>query len=79
LASTPLYRRQHQYVTIVTDHTTGRVVWSRPGKNADTLRAFFSELGAERCATLRAVSIDMSQAYIAAVKEPVPVAHGNGR
>jgi transposase len=66
------YRRHHEYVTIVTDHTTGRVVWSRPGKNADTLRAFFRELGAERCAKLRAVSIDMSQAYIAAVKEGAP-------
>jgi transposase len=63
------YRKHHKYVTIVTDHVTGRVVWAREGKNADTLRAFFEELGTERCARLEAVTIDMSQAYISAVSE----------
>ena len=66
------YRRHHEYVTIVTDHTTGRVVWAHPGKNADTLLKFFAELGAERCARLRTVTIDMSKAYIAAVKQAAP-------
>jgi transposase len=66
------YRKHHEYVTLVTDHATGRVVWAHPGKNADTLRKFFHELGTERCAKLRAVSIDMSQAYISAVKEAAP-------
>lgn len=68
------YRRHHEYVTIVTDHATGRVVWAHPGKNADTLRLFFQQLGAERCARLRAVSVDMSQAYITAVREAAPQA-----
>lgn len=63
------YRKHHKYVTIVVDHTTGRVVWAREGKNADTLRAFFEELGPDRCAKIEAVTIDMSQAYIAAVSE----------
>src|SRR4030095_12381608 len=63
------YRKHHKYVTIVVDHSTGRVVWAREGKNADTLRAFFQELGSERCALLQAVTIDMSKAYIAAVSE----------
>jgi transposase len=68
------YRRHHEYVTIVTDHTTGRVVWAHPGKNADTLRMFFRQLGPDRCANLRTVSIDMSQAYITAVTEAAPQA-----
>jgi Transposase len=68
------YRKHHEYVTIVTDHTTGRVVWAHPGKNADTLRKFFEELGKERCGKLRAVTVDMSQAYIAAIKEAAPQA-----
>lgn len=63
------YRKHHKYVTIVIDHVTGRVVWAREGKNADTLRAFFEELGSERCALIKAVTIDMSQAYISAVAE----------
>ena len=66
------YRKHHEYVTIVTDHVRGRVVWARPGKNAETLRRFFEELGKERCAKLRAVSVDMSQAYITAVREAAP-------
>jgi len=68
------YRRHHKYVTIVTDHETGKVVWAREGKNAATLGAFFAELRAERCAELRIVTLDMSQAYIQAVKAHAPQA-----
>lgn len=66
------YRRHHEYITIVTDHVRGRVVWAAPGKNADTLRAFFKELGKERCARIEAVTIDLSQAYDNAVREACP-------
>jgi transposase len=68
------YRKHHEYVTIVVDHLTGRIVWAAPGKNADTLRGFFAELGSERCALLKAISVDMSGAYIAAVTESAPKA-----
>lgn len=68
------YRRHHEYITVVVDHGTGRVVWAARGKSADTLRAFFRELGPERCANLEAVTIDMSAAYIAAVTEASPQA-----
>ena len=66
------YRKHHKYVTIIVDHATGRVVWAREGKNADTLRSFFQELGTERSALIRAVTIDMSKAYISAVSESAP-------
>jgi transposase len=66
------YRRHHEYITVVVDHTRGHVVWAKPGKNADTLKAFFAELGAERCAKLEAVTIDMSGSYIKAVTECSP-------
>jgi transposase len=66
------YRRHHEYITIVIDHARGRVVWAAPGKNADTVRSFFAELGKERSARIEAVTIDMSKAYIAAVREAVP-------
>ena len=66
------YRRHHGYVTVVVDHRRGCVVWAKPGKNADTLKAFFDELGPERCAKLEAVTIDMSAAYIKAVTECTP-------
>lgn len=68
------YRRHHEYVTVVVDHHRGHVVWAKKGKNADTLKAFFDELGPERCAKLEAVTIDMSAAYIKAVSECSPQA-----
>jgi len=68
------YRKHHEYVTVVVDHQRGHVVWAHPGKNADTLRAFFDELGPVRVAKLEAVTIDMSAAYIKAVTEASPQA-----
>jgi transposase len=66
------YRRHHEYVTVVVDHERGVVVWSSKGKNAKTLKAFFEELGPERCAAIESVTIDMSRAYISVVKDQVP-------
>jgi transposase len=66
------YRRHHEYVTVVTDLVRGHVVWVGPGKSADVARAFFEKLGAERSARLELVAIDMSPAYIEAVREKAP-------
>jgi len=68
------YRRHHEYITVVVDHESGRVVWAAEGKSADTLKQFFEALGAERCAKLEAVTIDLSGAYIKAVSEASPEA-----
>jgi len=66
------YRKHHHYLTLVTDHEAGKVVWAKEGKNADTLKAFFEELGEERCGEIEAVTADMSAAYSKAVQEKVP-------
>jgi transposase len=66
------YRRGHQYLTIVADHDTGRVVWVGKGKNTAALEEFFDALGPERCAQLEAVSMDMGQAYRTATTDRVP-------
>ena len=68
------YRRHHEYVTVIVDHMRGGVVWASPGKNAETFKAFFKELGKERCAQLEAVTLDMSAAYLKAVTEESPQA-----
>jgi transposase len=46
------FRRNHEYVTVVVDHVRRCVVWVGEGKSADTLKAFFDELGPERTAKL---------------------------
>ena len=66
------YRRHHEYVTIVTDHDTGRVVWASPGKDMATVARFFEELGPERTAELQTVKMDMSGAYKTAVAKAAP-------
>lgn len=38
-------------------------------KDADTLRGFFDELGADRAAQIEAVGLDMNPAYPVAVAE----------
>lgn len=65
------YRRGQRYLTNVADHHTGRVVWSSPGKSAETLKEFFALLG-ERKHSIRAVSIDMAPAYEKAVRQALP-------
>lgn len=63
------YRKQHHYLTLVTNHRSGTVVWADEGKDAATLTRFLDELGPDRCRQLRAVSMDMGPAYIKAVTE----------
>ena len=65
------YRRGQRYLTNVADHATGRIIWSSPGRNAQTLQAFFAELG-ERKRSIRAVSIDMSGGYETAIRAALP-------
>jgi transposase len=68
------YRRHHEYVTVIVDHTSGDIVWAHPGKNAETLNKFFADLGPERAKRLEAVTLDLSAAYIKSVSENAPQA-----
>lgn len=63
------YRKGHRYLTVVSDHASGKVIWTGQGRDADTAGEFFEELGPERCKKLAAVSMDMSPAYAKAVRE----------
>lgn len=62
------WRKHHHYLTLVADHARGKLVWGAPGKDAKTLDGFFAELGPERSARLRAVSMDMGPAYAKSVR-----------
>jgi transposase len=54
------YKRGHQYLTVVADHDTGRVVWVAKGRNRAALSGFFEALGPDRCAQVEAISMDMA-------------------
>lgn len=68
------YRCGQRYLTSVVDHKSGAIVWCSPGRNAQTLQAFFDELGPRRRQSIRAVSIDMSGSYAKAIRDNVPQA-----
>ena len=48
------------------------MVWAKEGRNADTLRTFYEELGEQRRAALEAVSLDLGSAYAQATTEEAP-------
>jgi transposase len=62
-----------RYLTIVLDLVSGAVVFVGDGKGADALKPFWPRLKRSG-ATIQAVAIDMSAAYIAAVTEHLPKA-----
>lgn len=66
------FRKRHRYLTIVTDHDTGNVVWVAEGKTSEVLKGFFKSLKEEVCNAIEIVTMDMSQAYQKAVRESLP-------
>jgi transposase len=62
------WRKHHRYLTLVTDHTRGKVVWGKAGKDTATLDAFFDDLGPDRAAAIEAVSMDMGPAFAKSVR-----------
>ncbi len=67
-------RGQNKYLTIVWDHERARIVWIGKGRDRDTLGGFFTKLGRRRAARLNAVTMDMAQGYISAVRAAAPQA-----
>lgn len=63
------YRKQHHYLTVITNHDTGTIIWAEDGKTAATLTGFFDELGPDRCQAIEAISADMGAAYLKAIRE----------
>ena len=66
------YRRGQQYLTVVVDHDTRRLLWAAPGRDRATLRTFFELLGPERCALITHVSADQAGWIAEIVAERCP-------
>jgi transposase len=63
--------RRKWFWTLVIDLDTGRIVWAAQGRGAEALRPFWPVLRSGR-ARIKAVAMDMSAAYWAAVAENLP-------
>jgi transposase len=66
------FRKGQHYLTLVSDLESGRILWSKEGRSAATLEAFFAEVGPEACARIRHVAIDMFEAYAQAIRKWLP-------
>ena len=67
-------KKGHNYMTVVLDYDTGRVVWMGEGRQNATIDAFFEAMPAEVREGIEAVAIDMWEPYINAVKRWCPQA-----
>lgn len=56
-------RKGHNYMTIILDLESGRIVWVGDGRCEATLSDFFSELTDEQRNSIEAIAVDMSPPY----------------
>jgi transposase len=68
------YKRGHRFLTVVVDHDSGRLVWAAPGRDRDTLRGFFDQLGEQRSKLITHVSADAADWVAEVVTERCPEA-----
>lgn len=68
------YKRGHQYLTIVADQDTGKVLHVAQGRRQAALQEFFDELGPQRCAQVTAISMDMAPLWRAPCEQSIPQA-----
>lgn len=67
-------QRGHRYATLVVEVPSKRVLWIGRGRGREDVRPFFTLLGPEGCAQIKAVVMDMSPAYREEVRAQCPQA-----
>ena len=69
IAIDEIYVGKDHYLSIVLDIESGAVVFVGDGKGSEALEPFWQRLRRQRKVKIEAVAIDMSPAYIKAVRE----------
>jgi len=64
-------RKGHKYMTVVVDLDTGQALYTAEGKDHTCLKRFFKKLRRSR-AKLEAIAVDMSSAFLKAIKLYAP-------
>ncbi len=65
----------HRYATVIVEPQRKRVLWVGRGHGREDIRPFFTLLGPERCARLKAVAMDMNTGFELEVRARCPNAH----
>jgi transposase len=66
----------HNYITVVSDLDTSRVVWIGRGRTRETLEAFFQSLPEGLPRQIECVAMDMWEPFAAACRKWIPAAEG---
>ena len=67
-------QKGHRYATVIVEPQRKRVLWVGRGRGREDVRPFFDLLGAEGCARLKAVVMDMNGGYAEEVRARCPQA-----
>ena len=62
----------HDYMTVVYDLVHGHLIWVEQGRQSHVLQSFFTQLPKATAAGIKAVAMDMGQAYQSAVRRSIP-------
>lgn len=68
------YKRGRKFLTIIADHDTGNVIWVGKQRSKAAFEAFFTALGPDRAAAIKAISLDGSSVYLPVTREQIPQA-----
>ncbi len=68
-------RKGHNYMTVVMDYFSGRVVWMGDGRSKETIDSFFAEMTDKQKEAIEAVAMDMWEPYINRIKHHCPNAN----
>jgi len=66
------FQKRHEYVTVVTDHESGKIVHVADGKGREGLESYYKQFSKDELEELPFVAMDMSRSYISATKKHVP-------
>jgi len=64
--------KYHKYMTVILDFITGRVIWCGKDRKAETLDIFFKNMPKKDLLNIKAVTMDMWDPYIKAIKKWCP-------
>ena len=66
------FQKRHEYVTIVSDHDSGHVLYVADDRRQESLDGFYEDLEDDQLASIESVAMDMWKAYINSTREYVP-------
>lgn len=65
-------RKGHNYMTVIMNYFTGKIIWMGPGRNKETLDSFFGGMTDGQKRAIEAVAMDMWEPYINRIRHHCP-------